>query len=77
MPDEIRIEGSGTIAGRVDVDGFTSVDRSHTTSRFVNDAMELTIYRELNERPAPTVGLTATWDGQPDPITLVEARANS
>ena len=74
VPDELLVRGTGMLTHRVPVDGFR-VDAS-TEAEVVlrNDGIELTLIRRLDDRPPPAMGLTATWSGQPAPITLVTAR---
>lgn len=72
-PDELVLAGGGGLAGPIEVDGFGREPGDENTVVLRNDRMELTIYRRLTDRPAPVIGLTATWPGQPA-ITLVEVR---
>jgi hypothetical protein len=34
----------------------------------------MTVFRQPRPGPRPAIGLTATWDGQADPVVLVEVR---
>ena len=45
-----------------------------TASVLHNDRFELTVFRRPVPGPRPPIGLTATWDGQPDPVVLAEVR---
>ena len=42
-----------------------------------NDRFELTVSRRPVPGPRPAIGLTATWDGQPNPVVLAEVRERS
>jgi hypothetical protein len=41
---------------------------------FHNDRFELTFFRRPVAGPRPPIGLTATWDQQPDAVVLAEVR---
>jgi hypothetical protein len=73
-PTNVRIRGGGWGAERVPVDGFelTSDDASAAVLR--NDRFELTAYHRPSSGPQPPIGLTATWEGQTDPVVLAEVR---
>lgn len=74
VPDQVLIQGTGAIGGRVAIDGF---ERSHgdgDTVVMANERLELTFFRSLGERPLPAIGLTGTWAGQPTPLSLLELR---
>lgn len=57
---------------RAPVDGFRRVSDDASTVVFNNDRFELTFSRQLVVRPRPAIGLTATWEGQPDAVVLAE-----
>ena len=71
-PTNIRIHGGGWTLERVPVDGFEAVDHDSTSVVFHNDRFELTVFRRPVPGPRPAIGLTATWDEQPDPVVLAE-----
>ncbi len=35
-----------------------------------NELLEMTVFGTLADRPAPNIGMAATWPGQPDPVVL-------
>lgn len=74
-PTNVRIQGGGWTLERVPVDGFEAVSDDATAVVLRNDRFELTVFRRPAVRPRPAIGLTATWDGQPDPVVLAEVRA--
>src|SRR3954453_22097698 len=69
-PTNVRIPGGGWTQERVAVDGFELRSDDATASVLHNDRFELTMYRRPTPGPAPAIGLTATWDGQPDAVVL-------
>lgn len=73
-PTNVRIQGGGWSLERVPVDGFAV--QSDDTTRVVlhNDRFELTFYRRPGAGPRPPIGLTANWEGHPDPVVLAEVR---
>jgi hypothetical protein len=71
-PTNVRIQGGGWSLDRVAVDNFHRVSDDAATVVFRNDRFELTVYRRPLGAPRPAIGLTATWDGQPDPVVLAE-----
>ena len=73
-PSNVRIKGGGWTQERVPVDGFELDSDDATASVLRNDRFELTLFRRPVPRPWPAVGLTATWDGQSEPVVLVELR---
>ncbi len=73
-PTNVRIQGGGWSLERVPVDRFDLVSDEATGSVLRNDGFELTVYRQPAPGPRPSMGLTATWDGQPDPVVLAEVR---
>jgi len=73
-PSNVRIQGGGWTQERVPVDGF-AVGRDDATSVvFCNDRFELTVFRRPEPGPRPAIGLTATWDRQPNPVVLAAVR---
>ena len=76
-PSNVRIQGGGWAQERVPVDGFDVADEDATSVVLRNDRFELTVFRRLVPGPRPAIGLTATWDGQPDPVVLAEVTERS
>ena len=73
-PTNIRVHGGGWTLERVPVDGFELASDDATASVLHNDRFELTVFRRPAAGPRPPIGLTATWDGQSDPVVLAEVR---
>jgi len=73
-PTNVRIHGGGWSQERVPVDGFELESDDATGSVLHNDRFELTVFRRPTPGPQPAIGLTATWDGQSDPVVLAEVR---
>jgi hypothetical protein len=73
-PTNVRIQGGGWTLERVPVDGFELVTDEAGGSVLENDRFRLTFYRRPAPGPRPPIALTATWDGQPDPVVLSELR---
>ena len=73
-PSNVRIRGGGWTQERVAVDGFDVAHEDATSVTLRNDRFELTVFRRPVPGPHPAIGLTATWDGQPDPVVLAEVR---
>ena len=73
-PTNVRIEGGGWTQERVPVDGFELQSDDATHAVLHNDRFELMVFRHPSPGPRPAIGLTATWDGQPDPVVLAELR---
>jgi hypothetical protein len=73
-PTNVRIHGGGWTRGPVPVDGFEVVDGDATSVRFRNDRFELTAFRRAAAGPRPAIGLTASWDDQPNPVVLADVR---
>ncbi len=73
-PSNVRIRGGGWTQERVPVDGFELTSDEATASVLHNDRFELTLFRRPTPGPRPTMGLTATWDGQDGPVVLSEVR---
>jgi hypothetical protein len=73
-PSNVRIQGGGWTPKVAPVDGFELVRADGTTAVLANDRFELTVFRQPAVGPRPGIGLTATWDGQSDPVVLATAR---
>ena len=73
-PTNVRIQGGGWTLERVPVDGFELASDEADGSVLRNDRFELTVFRRPVPGPRPAIGLTATWDGRPDPVVLAEVR---
>jgi Maltokinase N-terminal cap domain len=71
-PSNVRIQGGGSIPERVPVDGFEVDSDDATASVLHNDRIQLTLFRRPAPGPRPVIGLTATWDGQHQPVVLAE-----
>jgi maltokinase-like protein len=71
-PSNVRIQGGGWTQERVPVDGFEVEHEDATTVVLRNDRFELMVFRRPVPGPRPAIGLTATWDGQADPVVLAE-----
>ena len=73
-PSNVRIQGGGWTQERVPVDGFElgadEADRRRAPQRPVRADRVPT----PRSRAPPAIGLTATWDGQEDPVVLAEVR---
>jgi len=71
-PSNVRIQGGGWTQERVPVDGF-EVRRDDSTELVLgNDRFELIVFRRPVPGPRPAIGLTATWDAQPNPVVLAQ-----
>ena len=73
-PTNVRIHGGGWTQERVPVDGFELQSDDAIASVLRNDRFELTMFRRPAPGPPPAIGLTATWEGQPEPVVLAEVR---
>ena len=73
-PSNVRIQGGGWSQERVPVDGFELDSDDADASVLHNDRFELTMFRRPAPGPRPAIGLTATWDGQPDAVVLAQVR---
>jgi hypothetical protein len=78
-PSNVRIQGGGWGQERVPVDGFEPATGDDgggdpATAVLRNDRFELTVHRRPQSGPRPAIGLTAVWDGQPEPVVLAEIR---
>jgi hypothetical protein len=76
-PSNVRIQGGGWTQERVPVDGFEMTQDHETRAVLRNDRFELTVFRRPVPGPRPAIGLTATWDAQPNPVVLAEVREHS
>ena len=74
VPSKLRIQGGGWGRERVPVDAFEAASEDASAAVLRNDRFELTVFRRPGRGPRPPIGLTATWDGQPDAIVLAEVR---
>ena len=73
-PSNVRIQGGGWTQERVPVDGFVVTRDDASGAMLHNDRFELAVFRRPVPGPRPAIGLTATWDAQPDPVVLAEVR---
>lgn len=73
-PSKIRIRGGGWGQEPAPVDGFELVTDDASESVLRNDRFDLTVFRRPSPGRRPPIGLTATWDGQPDAVVLSEVR---
>lgn len=71
-PSNVRIQGGGWSQERVPVDGFAIERDDETRVVLRNDRFELTAFRRPVAGARPAIGLTATWEGQPDPVVLAQ-----
>ena len=69
-PTNVRIRGGGWTLERVPVDGFELESDEAASSVLRNDRFELTVFRRPAPGPRPGIGLTASWEGRPDPVVL-------
>ena len=76
-PSRVRIQGGGWTLERVPVDGFELDADDGGPARLHNDRFELTLFRRPVPAPRPALGLSATWDGNPEPVLLAEVRERS
>ena len=73
-PTNVRIRGGGWTQQRVPVDGFEESRNDQASVTFGNDGFELTVFRHPAPGAQPAIGLTAVWDGLPNPVILAEVR---
>jgi hypothetical protein len=71
-PSNVRIQGGGWTQERVPVDEFDVEQDDGNSVVFGNDRFELTVFRRPVAGSRPAMGLTATWDGQPNPVILAQ-----
>ena len=76
-PSNVRIQGGGWTQERVPVDGFEVEHDDVTAVVLRNDRFELTSYHRPVPGPRPSIGLTATWETQPNPVVLAEVREHA
>lgn len=76
-PSNVRIQRGGWTHERVPVDGFEVEHDGPTSVVLRNDRFELTVFRRPVPGPRPAIGLTATWDAQPNPVVLADVRQRS
>lgn len=76
-PATARISGGGWTGGAIAVDGLQPVADEGAVVRLANDGFELRFHRQLSPGPQPAIGLTATWEGQREPMVLAEANASA
>jgi hypothetical protein len=76
-PSNVRIQGGGWTQERVPVDGFDIAQEDATSVVLRNDRFELKVFRRPAPGPRPAIGLTATWDGLPNPVVLAEVTEHS
>jgi hypothetical protein len=69
-PAGVRIRGGGWTKGRVAVDGFELRSDEAAGSVLHNDRFELRLFRRPVAQLLPALGLSATWDGQVEPVVL-------
>lgn len=74
VPPPVRLHGGGGEVERVPVDGFERAGQDGTWAILHNDRFELRLARRPEVAPPPAIGLTATWDGQDEPVVLTEVR---
>ena len=73
-PSNVRIQGGGWTQERVPVDRFDVEYEDASSVVLRNDRFELTVFRHLVPGTRPAIGLTATWDGQSNPVVLAEVK---
>lgn len=73
-PSNVRIQGGGWTQERVPVDDFELGSDDATSVVLHNDRFDLTVFRCPVPGPRPAIGLTATWDEQPNAVVLAELR---
>lgn len=71
-PSAVRISGGGWGRERVPVDGFELAHDDDRGAILRNERFQLEVFRRPTARPRPAVGLTATWDGLPEPVVMAE-----
>jgi hypothetical protein len=76
-PSKVRIQGGGWTQEPVAVDRFAVAQDDATGAVLRNDRFELTVFRRPVRGPRPAIGLTATWDAQPNPVVLAEVTERS
>ena len=71
-PSNVRIQGGGWTTERVPLDRFEHDHSDENRAVLRNDRFDLTVLRRPVPGARPAVGLTATWDGLPQPVVLAE-----
>ena len=71
-PSNVRIHGGGWTDERVAVDRFEPHTDDPVATVLRNDRFELTVLRRPVAGPRPTMGMTATWEGQPDGVVVAK-----
>jgi len=71
-PSNVRLRGGGWTQERVPVDGLELASDAGSSVVFANERFDLTVFRHPVPGPRPAIGLTATWDGLPEPVVLSE-----
>jgi maltokinase-like protein len=74
VPTPVRLTGGGWSAERVPVDGFVLEADNADWAVLSNDRLELRVAHRPAPGERPSIGLTATWSGQHDPLVLAEVR---
>lgn len=74
-PDQLVLQHLGSISGRVPVDRFVVEPTDDIDSVLLrNERLDLVVYRRPRVRTVAEAGLTTTWQGHSEPVTLVEIR---
>ncbi|MEZ5375961.1 MAG: hypothetical protein R2733_05555 [Acidimicrobiales bacterium] len=73
-PTHVRISGGGWSQERVPVDGFELQRDDADGAVLRNDRFELAVFRRPVAGSKPAIGLTATWEGQTEPVVISEIR---
>ena len=73
-PSTVRIQGGGWTQERLPVDGFQRVSDDTSAVVFNNDRLQLSFLRHPVVGLRPAIGLTATWEGQTDPVVLADVQ---
>lgn len=72
-PSNVRVQGGGWGMERVPVDGFAlASDGDDGVAIVRSESLELRVHRRPAVGARPTIGLTATWETQADPVVLAE-----
>jgi len=74
VPDELTVTTTGTLTGRRMVDQLAIQSSEDELVVLANGSIELTIYRQLIDRPMPPIALTTTVPGHPSPLVLASLR---
>ena len=69
-PSPVRIHGGGWGLERIFVDELELERDDAAASVLRNDRIELTVHRRPQPGEQPPIGLTATWEGQAQPVVL-------